>query len=168
LDKEASHTFESLVKENEQLIFKVCSVYAYNAHDRKDLYQDIVLQLWRSFPSFKNNAKFSTWMYRVAINTAITGLRKNNKIQVDATNLDDLHHLHDLKTANEEELLSELYTAISKLNEVEKAIVMLYLEDKSYEEMEDVLGINQGTLRVKMTRIKDKLRNLTKSTVHGT
>jgi RNA polymerase sigma-70 factor (ECF subfamily) len=108
-------------------------------------------------------------MYRVAINTAITGLRKK-KDYIDSyepANL-PINRGDDTSAQAEEERMQQLYTAIATLNQVEKAIVMLYMEDRSYEEMEEILGMSQGSLRVKMSRIKDKLRLMTKTIEHGT
>jgi RNA polymerase sigma factor (sigma-70 family) len=155
--------FEKHISENETLIYKVCSIYAYTDADRQDLFQEIVIQLWQNYQKFKGDAKFSTWLYRVAINTAITGLRKKKDI---ITSYEPASLPADIKEENsgaeEEERLQQLYAAIEKLNPVEKAIVMLYMEDRSYDEMEDILGMSQGNLRVKMNRIKQKLRDLTK------
>jgi RNA polymerase sigma factor (sigma-70 family) len=162
--REIEKQFEKQVNENELLIYKVCRVYAYTDDDRKDLFQEIVIQLWKAYPKFNATAKFSTWLYRVALNTAITGLRKQKNFitsYAPATlniNIRDENYSHE-----QEERLQQLYGAIEQLSQVEKAIVMLYMEDKSYEEMEDILGIGQGNLRVKMNRIKDKLRELTKN-----
>jgi RNA polymerase sigma factor (sigma-70 family) len=159
--REAEKQFEKHIKEHELLIYKICRIYAYTDADRQDLFQDIVIQLWNAYPKFKGEAKLSTWLYRVAINTAITGLRKKKDFIQSyehaalPTNISDDYSLHA------EERLEEMYKAIEQLNQIEKAIVMLYLEDKTYEEMEEILGINQGNLRVKMNRVKDKLRNLT-------
>jgi RNA polymerase sigma-70 factor (ECF subfamily) len=156
--------FEAIIKENEQLLLKVCRIYAYTDADREDLFQEIIIQLWKSYPAFKGDSKLSTWIYRVAINTAITGLRKK-KAPVTSYDPAELPvNIGDYNTAPaEEERLREMYRAIEKLNELEKAIVMFYMEDHSYEEMENVLGISQGNLRVKMNRIKEKLRDLTKN-----
>ena len=161
-DKDTEKEFERLINENQALIHKVCRMYAYSTVDRQDLFQEIVIHLWKSYPKFNGLAKFSTWLYRVAINTAITGLRKqkDHLISYEPEQLPD--HIADEK-GTEEEQLQQLYKAISQLNEIEKAIVMLYMEDRSYDEMEDILGIAQGNLRVKMSRIKDKLRELTKN-----
>ena len=153
--------FEKHIKEHELLIYKICRIYTYTDADRQDLFQDIVIQLWNAYPKFKGESKLSTWLYRVAINTAITGLRKKKDFIQSyehaalPTNISDDNSLHT------EERLQEMYKAIEQLNQIEKAIVMLYLEDKTYEEMEEILGITQGNLRVKMNRVKDKLRNLT-------
>ena len=161
-NQETEKQFEKHIIENEMLIHKVCRVYAYTEADRQDLFQDIVTALWYAFPKFKGEAKFSTWLYRVAINTAVTGLRKQKDFITSVepatlpVNVSDSDH-------GQEEQFKQLYTAIEQLSQVEKAIVMLYLEDKPYDEMEDILGISQGNLRVKMNRIKKRLRELTKT-----
>jgi RNA polymerase sigma factor (sigma-70 family) len=161
--------FETEINEHTLLIHKICHMYAFNETDREDLFQNIVLQLWRSFPAFKGNSKVSTWIYRVAINTAISGLRKHKDF-ITSQRPEDLpmniadesiDQLHD-------DRVEALNNAIGNLNDIEKAIVMLFLEDRSYAEMEMILGINQGTLRVKMNRIKDRLRELTKNETYGT
>jgi len=165
---ELEQQFEKQIKEHELLIRKVCRMYAFAGADRQDLFQDIIIQLWQAYPKFKGDAKFSTWLYRVAINTAITGLRrkKNFITSYEPANL-PAHFSDDNSSHAEEERLQHLQKAIELLNEVEKAIIMLYMEERSYEEMEEILGISQGTLRVKMNRIKDKLRHLTKTIHYG-
>ena len=159
--REAEKQFEQLINEHELLIYKICRMYTYTKADRQDLFQDIVIQLWNAFPKFRGEAKFSTWLYKVAINTAITGLRRKKDFIQSYEHAAMPANTSDDSNLHMEERLQEMYTAIEQLNEIEKAIVMLYLEDKSYEEMEEILGINQGNLRVKMNRVKDKLRNLT-------
>ena len=154
--------FEQKIREHQLLIHKVCHIYAYTEADRQDLFQEIVICLWKAYPGFKGLSAFSTWLYRVAINTAITGLRQKKNLLIPYEPEALLSQLAE-EPAPEEEHWQQLISAIEKLNEVEKAIVMLYLEDRSYEEMEDILGLGQGALRVKMSRIKDKLRKLTKN-----
>jgi RNA polymerase sigma-70 factor, ECF subfamily len=161
-EKETEKEFETRINEHEAMIHKICRIYAYTEADRQDLFQEIVIHLWKAYPKFKGASKFSTWLYRVAINTAITALRKQKNFVTSYEPELLPAHLAD-ESGPEEEQWQQLYKAIGKLNEIEKAIVMLYMEDRSYEEMEDVLGISQGNLRVKMTRIKDKLRQLTKN-----
>jgi RNA polymerase sigma-70 factor (ECF subfamily) len=136
-------------------------MYADNATYRQDLYQEIVLQAWKGYKGFRGDAKFSTWLYQVAINTAIAGLRKDKRSVLTYTPDDQLPDMpdNDADTAQ----LELLYSAIATLNEIEKAIVMLYLDDKSYDEMQEIMGIPNGALRVKMTRIKEKLRQITKN-----
>ena len=160
---EAEKQFEKHITENELLIYKVCRLYAYSEADRQDLFQEIVIQLWNAFLRFKGQSKFSTWLYRVAINTAITGLRRRKEFIVSYEPAALPQHSEDNTSAELEEQLKVLHKAIKQLNQVEKAIVMLYMEDKTYEEMEDILGISQGNLRVKMNRIKEKLRQITKN-----
>jgi RNA polymerase sigma-70 factor (ECF subfamily) len=159
---ELEKQFEKQIEQNELLIYKVCNIYAYTEADRQDLFQEIVIQLWKAYPKFRGEAKMSTWLYRVAINTAITGLRKDKHfIQSYEPHLLPTEISDATPYKIKEEQFQQLYAAIEQLNEIEKAIVMLYLEEKSYEEMEEILGITSGNLRVKMTRIKDKLRQLT-------
>lgn len=162
--KELEKQFEKLIKDHELLILKVCAVYASHGADRQDLFQEIVIQLWKAYPKFKGESKLSTWLYRVAINTAISGLRKvKNFIQSYEPGTLTGHLIITEDNKEKEEYFKQLYHAIDQLNQIEKAIVMLYLEDKSYEEMKDILGINEGNLRVKMNRIKEKLRELTQN-----
>lgn len=168
IDQRRQDEFLMLLQENTALLYKVCHLYTSSAGDREDLFQEIVAQLWKAYPGFRGDAKFSTWLYRIALNTAITGIRKKNrsvKIDYPAT------IPHDVADSNEErekeEKLRELYRAVAQLSEIDRAIVMLYLDDRSYDEMEEVLGINQNNLRVKMNRIKEKLRQLTKITTDG-
>lgn len=143
---------------------KVCRVYAYDTHDRKDLFQEILIAAWQSYPKYKGDAKFSTWLYKVAIYTAIAGLRKSKSF-IKSTDPNELPQSTITLSydASQDDQLSVLYKAIAQLNEIDKAIVMLYLEDKSYKEMEDIMGINEATLRVKVNRIKEKLKQIIKS-----
>jgi RNA polymerase sigma-70 factor (ECF subfamily) len=160
--KETEKAFEENIHEHQLLIHKVCRIYAYTEADRQDLFQEIVIHLWKAYSKFQGLSLFSTWVYRVAINTAITGLRKQkNFITTYEPHALPTHQQDEVSA--EEEQWKELNQAIEKLNEIEKAVVMLYMEDRSYEEMEDILGISQGALRVKMSRIKEKLRRLTKN-----
>jgi RNA polymerase sigma-70 factor (ECF subfamily) len=127
-----------------------------------------VIQLWKAYPRFRGDSKFGTWLYRIALNTAISDLRKQKK-HIQSVEPDQLPtEIQDIQYNKErEEKLQQMYRAIHQLPEIERGIVMLYLEDKSYEEMEEILGINQNNLRVKMNRIKEKLRKLTKVVEHG-
>ena len=160
--QETEKRFEQHIKENELLIYKVCRIYACTTADREDLFQEIVIQLWNAYPKFRGESKFSTWLYRVALNTAISGLRKKKDF-IESREPAQLPERVSEENAGHEEDLVQLYKAIEQLSQVEKAIVMLYMEDRSYEEMEEILGMTQGNLRVKMNRIKEKLRQLTKN-----
>ena len=164
LKQEAEKEFEKQISQHELMLYKVCRVYAYSDADRQDLFQEIIIQLWKAYPKFKGDSKISTWLYRVAINTAISALRKKKNIvkSYEPTSMPEPAGEH-LPEYCEEERLQQMYHAIEQLNEVEKAIVMLYMEDRPYEEMEEILGLSKGNLRVKMNRIKEKLRQLTKN-----
>jgi RNA polymerase sigma-70 factor (ECF subfamily) len=144
------------------MIHKVCRLYGKTPEDRQDLFQEILVQAWKGFEKFKGQSKFSTWLYRVAINTAITGIRKNNR-RVVISQATEMPDIADTVGDNKKEERQQLYTAIAKLNEIEKALVLLYLDERSYQEMETILGINEGTLRVKMNRVKEKLKQLLKN-----
>jgi len=159
--------FVRQVQANQGIIQKICGLYGQTQPDREDLFQEIIVQLWKAVPKFQEQSRFSTWLYRVALNTAISDFRKKRRalpvIQTEVASLEIESELIDDK----DERLKTLYAAITQLQEIDKAIVMLYLEDKSYDEMEDIVGISASTLRVRMNRIKEKLRELTKNTSHG-
>jgi RNA polymerase sigma-70 factor, ECF subfamily len=146
------------------MIHKVCHVYCNNENDREDLFQEIFIQLWKAWPSFRGESKLSTWLYRISLNTAISGLRrkKNQLLFVEPARMPE-NIGDDMEGSEKEEKLASLYKAIRQLSDLERAMIMLYLDDKSYEEMEDILGVNQNGLRVKMNRAKEKLKKLTKS-----
>ena len=157
-----------LVQEHRFLLYKVCRLYCFTEADRQDLFQEIVIQLWKSYPGFRGDSKFSTWLYRIALNTAISDLRKQGRRPSTTSTSEIPPSLPDMTWPGEEEQrLQQLYAAIARLSDVEKALVMLYLEDKSYEEMEEIMGINQNNLRVKMNRIREKLRKMTKEATYG-
>ncbi len=165
--KHEQEEFLRLLQQHKGAIIKVCSLYTRRPEEKDDLFQEIVIQLWKAWPNFKGHSKFSTWLYRVALNTAISGLRKKeaNIVLMDGN---DLPHFPDLDDHTvKEEQLKALYEAIRQLPEIDRAIVLLYLEDNNYEEMEDILGISQGTLRVKMNRAKEKLKKTIQTMSYG-
>ena len=129
--------------------------------DRRDLFQEILAQLWKSYPSFRNESKFSTWMYRVALNTAITSFKKDKR-QPDKSGIsyENLQLAEEIYDSREEEQIRMLNKAVSQLSGIEKSIILLFLEDKKYEEIAEITGITQNYVRVKMNRIKKKLKLL--------
>jgi RNA polymerase sigma-70 factor (ECF subfamily) len=129
--------------------------------DRNDLFQEIVVQLWKSFPTFQNRSKFSTWMYRVALNTAITSFKKAKR-RPDQSRLtyDNFQIEDDGYDTETEENIKQLHRAVAQLTGVEKSIVLLFFENKKYEEIAEITGITQNYVRVKMNRIKKKLKKL--------
>ncbi len=159
MSTEQEKTFIEFFKPNQRLVHKICKIYTDNAEDHEDLFQEITIQLWRSFPGFKGEAKFSTWMYRVALNTAITLFRKPKKnerrtVDIDVSSL-TIRYEED---EDNEHKLKKMYKAIYELSHVEKALIMMYLEDKSYREIGEILGITEGNARVKMNRAKNNLK----------
>ncbi|TGD83407.1 sigma-70 family RNA polymerase sigma factor [Hymenobacter wooponensis] len=143
------------------MLQRICRMYCADPDDRQDLYQEIVLQLWRAYPQYEARAKFSTWLYRVALNVAISNLRQRTRRPVAERFGDTVPDVAPpLDTGPDAEDLGQLYQAIERLSDVEKAFVLLYLEERTYEEMADILGITQNNVRVKMHRVQDKLRHL--------
>lgn len=164
----STEEFVRLVNQHRFILFKLSNLYCQPGPDREDLFQEIIVQLWKAYPNFRGESKFSTWLYRVALNTAISGLRKEKKrfATLGPENLPAQEPDIQYEQEQDEQLL-QLYVAINQLTAIERALVMLYLDDKSYQEMEEILGINENSLRVKMNRIKEKLRKLTKEADHG-
>jgi RNA polymerase sigma-70 factor (ECF subfamily) len=134
-------------------------MYCNNKEDKEDLFQDIILQLWRAYPTFKGDSKISTWMYRIAINNAITSLRKEIKRKPFAELGDEALQVAATENAPDERMLL-MYEAIKKLSEVERAVTMLYMEDCSYKEMAEILGLSESNVGVKLNKIKSRLRTL--------
>jgi len=159
--------FLKLVEQHKGIIVRICSIYARIPAEREDLFQEIIVQLWKAWPGFKGLSKFSTWLYRIALNTSISGLRKKKTdlVYMDHAEVPDKVLEED---KDRQEQLGAMYKAIRLLPEIDRAVVMLYLEDHSYEEMEEILGISQGTLRVKMTRAKEKLKRTVQTAEYGT
>ena len=152
--------FAKLIKDNQGLIIKVSRLYTNTLEDEQDLFQEIVLQLWRSYDSFKGQSKISTWMYRVALNTAITLFRKKTK-SPQTDELLDYHHSDYVEDDNEKQQhISTLYKVIKMLPNVERAIVTMYLDDLPYRDIAGNLGITEVNARVKMNRLKKTLKEL--------
>lgn len=153
--------FTQLIEDNQGIIHKVCRIYTDDSMAHNDLFQEIVLQLWKSYDSFKGDSKFTTWMYRVGINTAITLYRKKSrKPKIDRL---DQHHFHiqsEEKDENVEFQIKMLKKAIDQLNDIERALVLLYLEELPYKDIAKTLGITEVNARVKMNRIKKKLKTM--------
>jgi len=151
--------FISAIKENEGILFKVTSIYCANKEDQKDLYQEIVYQLWKSFPSFRNDSKISTWMYRIALNTSITHLKKEKR---NGTKL-ELDQIIEYKIDHKDTLIEEhikiMYAHIKNLNSIEKGIILLFLEGKSYDEIATITGFSNTNVGTRLGRIKQKLKN---------
>lgn len=152
--------FITLLNQHQKIVYKVCNLYMDRHSDREDLFQEITLQAWKAYGSFRGDAKFSTWLYRVALNTAITFFRKEKKRPAIYTS-DTLPEINEEAYDPIEEQVKAMYAAIGELSRIDKAIVMLYLEDYSYNEIGDMMGITANNVAVKMNRIKTKLKEQT-------
>lgn len=150
------------IKENEGIIYKITRIYSNNTEDQKDLYQEIVCQLWKSYSSFKGNSKISTWMYRIALNTAISNLKKEKRrgSQVSIDNL-LLNQMDQVDTVMEERI-TLLYAHIKELSIVERGIILLHLEGKSYDEIATITGFTNTNIGTRLARIKQKLKTQVK------
>jgi RNA polymerase sigma factor (sigma-70 family) len=152
--------FLKIVEAHQGIIYKICRMYRDSREDREDLFQEIVYQLWRSFPGFRHESKPSTWMYRVALNTAIAAFRKQTIVVKNTETIPEQFHpvLDDEISENE----VKMYEALKKLNNSEKAIISLFLEDYSYREISDIIGISENYVGVQINRIKNKLKTILK------
>ena len=161
MTQELEHQFVSQLEANQNIVHKVCSLYTDNREAHNDLFQEIAIQLWKAYPRFRGDSKFSTWMYRVALNTAITLYRKSKK-QPRTQDFDAV--LYRVKAEyydpTQEQQLNLMYSAIRELGDIDKALVFLYLEDRNYSEIAETLGISEVNARVKMNRIKTKLKTI--------
>jgi RNA polymerase sigma factor (sigma-70 family) len=156
--------FLALINANRGMIFKICNLYCDDPEGRKDLFQEVVLQLWRSWPGFRRESAGSTWLYRIALNTAISDFRKQKRragqrtvalSELEIPGLEEVHsNLPDAGT---------LHQAIGRLNDIEKAVIMLYLDEKSYEEISAIIGISISNVGVRINRIKSKLNKILKA-----
>ena len=159
-----SADFVAVLYEYQPLLRRVARLYCQDADDRQDLFQEMVLQLWRAWPRYvpQANAKLSTWLYRIALNVAISNLRQRTRrpqpLSLDGQTLELAQETEP--ACYEPEEMAALYSAINRLSDVDKAFVLLYLEERTYEEMADILGITQNNVRVKMHRVQDKIRQL--------
>lgn len=144
-------------------MYKASRIYADSLEDREDLQQEILIQLWKSYQNFKGNSEFSTWMYRVAINTAITYLKKEKKRTNNQTDVPDHFEVQneDYNPAKDKQL-EVFYTAVQELKALEKAIIFYFMEGMSHKEIGDNLGLSEGNARVKLNRTKEKIQQIIK------
>jgi len=159
MNQELEQQFVLLLEENQNILHKICKLYAADRDAHKDLFQEMVIQLWKAYPTFKGQSKFTTWAYRVSLNTAIS-LYRVKKRRVETVTWD--YAVHNIQyeeySSEEEDKLSYLYAAVQELNDIEKALVFMYLEDKDYAEIAETLGVSEVNARVRMNRIKTKLK----------
>lgn len=157
----AKENFISILKEHKRLLYKITYSYCRNSDDRKDLEQEIIIQLWLSLKNYKREYKLSTWIYKIALNVAISYYRRDVKRKETNVAYDEtIFQIAVEENATEENIHKTelLYTFINQLDELNKAIIILYLEDKSYKEISEIMGLTETNVATKINRIKGKLK----------
>ncbi len=155
--------FLKLIEQHKGILNKVSKMYMQHHDDQNDLMQEIILQLWHSYDRFKGNSQFSTWMYRVALNTALTYFKKEKRKSNQFTFLDNVDQAIENESEDKEVQLKLFYRAVYELNKVEKALIFLFLEGQSHRDIAFNLGISEGNARVKLNRTKEKIQTLIKT-----
>ena len=157
--KSSERKFVELLQKHQNIVHKICSLYTNDSDAHKDLFQEITIQLWKAYPKFRGDSKFSTWMYRVGLNTSITLYRKSLR-RVESQPIESVAYKlsYEEYDNTKDEQLKMIYAAVYKLNDIDKGIVFLYLENKNYKEISETLGISEVNARVRMNRIKTKLK----------
>ncbi len=160
MNKSRTDDFLVVIENNKGILYKVANSYCQNIDDRKDLIQEIIIQLWKSFDNYDEKFKHSTWMYRISLNVAISFYRKENRRKRISNPLTtDILNFSDTEISDEKETnLGILNQAISKLNDFNKALMLLYLEEKNYKEISEIIGITETNVATKIGRIKGKLK----------
>ena len=161
VNKGTEQEFLSLIREYERVIYKVCYLYTTPNAPLGDLYQEVVLNLWKAYPRFRQECKVSTWIYRISLNTCISFIRKEKNIPEIVTLTREADRMAEEKD-DLNDLLRQLYRMISQLGQLDKSIILLYLEEKSYEEIAEITGLTVTNVATKISRIKDKLKKMKK------
>ncbi len=157
--KEQNQIFQEFIEQHKGILFKVARTYCQDEDDRQDLIQEIMIQLWQSFNKYNENFKISTWLFRISINVAISFYRKNASRKSNSIPLNtQISQIKEDEKTETEQQLNLLDLFINELKEFDKALMLLYLEDKSHIEIADILGISVGNVGTKISRIKDKLK----------
>lgn len=151
--------FKEFIEEHTGIISKICNAYTNNQVEFEDYYQEVTLQLWRSYDSFRGDAKLSTWVYRITLNVCLSQIRKKKR-NIQTTTLENIQVASDNEGNEKEEKISMLYRSIKQLKEAERALILLYLDDKSYKEIADILGLTVTNVGAKVNRVKTKLKNI--------
>jgi RNA polymerase sigma-70 factor (ECF subfamily) len=153
--------FLFLLNEHRKIVYKVAATYCANAEDRRDLAQEICTQLWRAFPKYDASRRFSTWMYRIALNVAISFLRRTGDYVRYTQSIDDdwLERLPDTTADDTDERVALLRRFIASLDDLNRALMLLYLDEYSYREIADVLGITETNVATKLNRLKQRIRD---------
>lgn len=162
MNLDARQAFGELLERHRRIVFKVAHTYAWDPDDRDDLAQEIAAQLWRAYPGYDPSRSFSTWMYRIALNVAISHVRSSTQRDRHSVALDDsLHDVADERSGDpeSEQQLRALQRVIAGLDRINRALLLLYLEDRSNREIGDILGLSESNVSTKISRLKQRIRN---------
>lgn len=154
--------FLDLMQKHKGILYKISRMYFDHLEDQEDLIQEMTFQLWKSYQNFKGSSQFSTWMYRVCLNTALTFFKKDGKKQDKYELHDHYDRVDDDNSYQKEEQLKYFYDAVQELNKVEKALIFLFLEGMNHKQISENLGISEVNARVKLNRTKEKLQTIIK------
>lgn len=162
MNQQLENTFLTGLEQNQQKLLRVCSVYAESEDDKKDLFQEALIHIWRSMPSFEGKSSLSTWMFRITLNVCLRlqsheQKKRNRFVKIDMLSIVHMHD--DEPDAEQQERLVKLRSCIRKLDDADKAVITLYLEELSYAEISGITGLTENTIAVKVKRIKGKLLN---------
>jgi len=158
--------FIALINKHEGILQKICNIYFYRNPYKEDYYQEILIRLWKAYPKFRNESAFSTWLYRVALNSAIDIIRKQSLQPRHAELSKFEHNIPESESNTESDQKEKLYQAINHLTDIEKAIILLHLEEHSYAEIGEIIGISEGNAGVRISRIKNQLIKILENGKH--
>jgi RNA polymerase sigma-70 factor (ECF subfamily) len=158
-EKEKNKQFQNLIEQHKGILFKVARAYCQQEEDRQDLIQEIKIQIWRSLDKYNDKYQISTWLYRISLNVAISFYRKNAKRHANTISLNEqVSEIKEIDNTEKEEQLKQLMSFIYKLNNLDKALMLLYLESKTHIEIADILGTSKSNVGTKIGRIKEKMK----------
>lgn len=159
-ESQQEQIFLDILKQNKKIIYKICYSYCKDPDDRKDLEQEVIIQLWNALPDYKSEFKLSTWIYKITLNTAISHLRKESRKITETYLFDEqiTETLHEHQNEVYDDRIELLYKFIDGLGKLEKALMILYLDDNSYKEISEILGITETNVATKISRIKQSLK----------
>ncbi len=152
--------YTTLILPYSAIIIKICRAYTDNQQDFEDYYQEVCLQIWKSRNNFKEQSEWSTWVYRLSLNVSMTLLKKGKKNHQHSDSDLMAEEISEEASSFDNESLEQLYRAIRQLSEVDRAVILLYLEEKSYLEIADIIGTNPNNIGVRIKRIKERLKKL--------
>ena len=161
IDTNLEKEFLTVIRSYERVIYKVCYLYTTPNATLNDLYQEVVLNIWKAFPKFRGECKISTWIYRIALNTCISFIRKEKRTPEYVTLNPEVNSIMD-ENDPIHDMLKQLYNMINRLGQLDKSIILLYLEENSYEEIAEITGLTVTNVATKISRIKDKLKKMKK------